>query len=132
LKLVLEIVPEEAEIIKYIYEKYACSNMGTGQIAKSLNNQGVIKKLRLNTKLPFFTSEFIVKVIDNPIYMGMISYGRRSTEKVDGTRNKFRTVKKSDFMLNEGVHEGIIAKKYGNWQRRKEIKQEENMKRNIH
>ena len=106
----LEKVPEEAEIIKFIFDKYAYSNMGAGQIAKALNNKGVIKQPRLNTKLPFFTSEFIVKVIDNPIYMGMISYGRRSTEKIDGTRNKFRTVRKSEFMLNEGVHEGIVTK----------------------
>lgn len=118
----LEVVPEEAEIVKVIYSKYVYTTMGAGQIAKYLNNMGIIKSTKHNMKLPFFTSEFIVKVLDNPVYMGMISYGRRTTEKVEGARNKFRKVKQDEYMLNEGVHEAIVTKEIWNLVQKKRIK----------
>ena len=37
---------------------------------------------------------FLKKIIDNPVYMGKIAYGRRRTEKKTGTRNEMHVVEK--------------------------------------
>ena len=45
------------------------------------------------------------------MYCGKIAYGRRRTEKIDGTRNEFHITKqpKDSYKLYEGEHEGIIS-----------------------
>ena len=48
-------------------------------------------------------------IIDNPVYMGKIAYGRRRTEKKSETRNETHVVEQSDFPVYEGVHEAIIS-----------------------
>ena len=47
------------------------------------------------------------RVDGGPVYSGKISYGRRRTEKVHGTRNEYRQVKKDDYLLVDGLHEGL-------------------------
>lgn len=48
-------------------------------------------------------------IIDNPVYMGKIAYGRRRTEKKIGTRNEMHVVEQSEFPVYEGKHEAIIS-----------------------
>ena len=48
-------------------------------------------------------------VLDNPVYMGKIAYGRRRTEKKQGTRNEMHVVEQSEFPVYEGQHEAIIS-----------------------
>ena len=36
-------------------------------------------------------------------------YGRRRTEKVHGTRNDYRLVEQDDYLLVDGLHEGIVS-----------------------
>ena len=48
-------------------------------------------------------------VLDNPVYMGKIAYGRRRTEKKQGTRNEMHVVEQSEFPIYEGQHEAIIS-----------------------
>ncbi len=48
-------------------------------------------------------------VLDNPVYMGKIAYGRRRTEKKQGTRNEMHIVEQSEFPVYEGQHEAIIS-----------------------
>ena len=38
-----------------------------------------------------------------------ISYGRRRTEKVHGTRNEYRQVKKDDYLLVDSLHEALVS-----------------------
>ncbi len=40
---------------------------------------------------------------------GKLAYGRRKNEKVSGTRNEYRIVKQENYMLHDGIHEGIIS-----------------------
>ena len=44
-----------------------------------------------------------------PVYMGKIAYGRRRTEKKQGTRNEIHVVEQSEFPVYEGQHEAIIS-----------------------
>ena len=43
------------------------------------------------------------------MYCGKIAYGRRRTEKVHGTRNDYRLVEQDDYLLVDGLHEGIVS-----------------------
>ena len=78
-------------------------------IASWLNQHGYKKKKRQNNTLDAFATSFIKGVLDNPIYCGKLAFGRRKNEKVPGTRNEYRIVKQEEYMLNDGIHEGIIS-----------------------
>ena len=67
------------------------------------------KKKRQNNTLDAFAASFIKGVLDNPVYCGKLAYGRRKNEKVSGTRNEYRIVKQENYMLHDGIHEGIIS-----------------------
>ena len=56
-----------------------------------------------------FTAHFVKLVLDNPIYCGKIAFGRRKTEKIQGSRNQFHVVKQAEYSVYEGIHEAIIA-----------------------
>ena len=68
-----------------------------------------MKKLRQNGTIPGFSASFVKSIIDNPVYMGKIAYGRRRTEKKIGTRNEMHVVEQSEFPVYEGKHEAIIS-----------------------
>lgn len=105
----LKIADDEAHMIRLIYDKFIHTTMGAATIAKQLNRQGYVKKKRQNGTLDTFTAHFVKIVLDNPIYCGKIAYGRRKNEKVQGTRNQYHVVKKEEYPVYEGVHEGIIS-----------------------
>ena len=64
--------------------------------------------------MPGFSAALIIDVLDNPIYMGKIAYGRRKTEKKIGTRNEMHVVVQEDFPIYDGLHKAIISKE--DWQ----------------
>lgn len=105
----LMIAEDEAKIIRIIYDKYIHTNMGIAGIAAYLNTHGYVKKKRQNNTLDTFATSFIKGVLDNPIYSGKLAFGRRKTEKIEGTRNQYHIVKQENYMLNDGIHEGIIS-----------------------
>ncbi len=105
----LIIAEDEAEIIRIIYDKYIHTNLGLSGIAAYLNNNGYKKKQRQNNTLNAFATSFIKSVLDNPVYCGKLAYGRRKTEKIQGTRNEFHIVKQSTFPVYDGIHEAIIS-----------------------
>ena len=105
----LMIEEEEAEIIRIIFDKYLNTSMGSIAITEYLNSHGYKKKLRQNNTLDYFTENFISKVLDNAVYCGRITYGKRTMEKVIGTRNEYRQVRQDDYIDVKGIHEGIIT-----------------------
>lgn len=107
----LIINPEEAALVKLIYEKYLYEDMGLDTIANYLNDRGYRKRKSKKTELDYFTRGLIKNILDNPVYMGKIAYGKNVTEKVKGTRDQYRRVKNDDYMLVDGLHEAIIDEK---------------------
>ena len=90
--------------------KEGCRKPGKANgIAKYLENHGIHKIARQNGKNPLFDAALIRRIIQNPVYSGKISYGRRRTEKVHGTRNEYRQVKKDDYLLVDGLHEALVS-----------------------
>ena len=105
----LEVNEEEAVAIRMIFDQYVNTDLGANGIAKYLENHGIHKIARQNGKNPLFAAVLIRRIIQNPVYSGKISYGRRRTEKVHGTRNEYRQVKKDDYLLVDGLHEALVS-----------------------
>lgn len=105
----LEIAEDEVEIIRIIFDRFIHTSEGINGVANYLNNHGYRKKLRQNNAIEGFSTTFVKKVIDNPIYMGKIAYGRRRTEKKLGSRNEMHVVAQSEYPIYEGQHEGIVS-----------------------
>ncbi len=100
---------EEAVAIRTIFDQYVNTDLGANGIAKYLENHGIHKIARQNGKNPLFDAALIRRIIQNPVYSGKISYGRRRIEKVHGTRNEYRQVKKDDYLLVDGLHEALVS-----------------------
>jgi site-specific DNA recombinase len=105
----LLIAEDEVEVVRVIYDRYIHTNDGIQGVAKYMNSHGYTKKLRQNGTIPGFSTSFVKAVLDNPVYMGKIAYGRRKTEKKMGTRNEMHVVEQSEFPIYEGQHEAIIS-----------------------
>ena len=105
----LKIDEDEAEVIRLIFDKYVNTNSGATGVAKFLNQNNIDKKVRKNGKLDKFSAGFVRGILDNPVYVGKIAYGRRTMEKVDGKRNEYRQIKTDDYILVDGIHEAIIS-----------------------
>ena len=110
----LLIADDEVEVIRIIFDRYIHTNSGIRGVATYLNDNGYTKKLRQNNTIPGFSSSFIKSVLDNPVYMGKIAYGRRRTEKKIGTRNEMHIVEQDEYPIYDGCHEAIISE--ADWQ----------------
>ena len=104
----LVIDEEEANTIKKIFEMYANTNKGLNGVASELNLLHVEKKQRQNGTLTLWTSSLIKRILDNPVYVGKLAYGRRKREKIKGTKNDYHMVYQSDYILEDGKQEAII------------------------
>ena len=110
----LFIQEDEAEAVRIIFDKYLNGNMGFHKIANYLNLQGIQKVQRNNGTLSLWGTHFIRMIIDNPVYCGKISYGRRVREKVKGSKNEYKQVPQEDYIIAEGQHEAIISEELWN------------------
>lgn len=100
--------PEEAEIVRIIFNKFVNEGLGAERICDYLNQHGYTKKKLKKNELNYFARSFIMKILDNPVYTGKIAYGRSVTEKVKGSRDEYKRVRNDDYMLVDGIHEAII------------------------
>ena len=96
------IVPEEAAIIKRIFELYVYENKGMHSIAKELNESGC--RTKNGGRFERRSIEYILK---NPLYYGMIrwNYAERGRKKIKD---------RSEWIIKKGIHEPIISEKL--WQ----------------
>lgn len=102
----LEIVPEQAETIKIIYDMYAYHNMKPSDICKYLDNLN-IKPLKSN----LWSVSSVRDILSNPTYIGKVRWKDRKIVKVfkDGKLvNTQPKNKSSDVVLVSGLHPPII------------------------
>lgn len=100
---------EEAKAIRVVFDQYVHTDMGANGLVKYLENHGIHKIQRQNGKNPLFDASLIRRILKNPVYCGKIAYGRRRTEKVHGTRNDYKLVEQDNYLLVDGLHEGIVT-----------------------
>ena len=106
---------EEAEVVRLIFDKFANSDMGYNGVAKYLNLQGIGKNRHIESDISVWSASCVECVLDNPVYAGKIAYGRRTKEKVKGSRDDFKTIRAKNFLLFDGRHEALIDE--GTWEK---------------
>lgn len=124
----LIIEPDEAEIVKIIYDKYVNEELGIDMICNYLNQHGYEKRKTRDFELNYFTRGLIVNILDNPVYTGKIAYGKSKTQKVKGTRDQYQRVKTDDYLLADGRHEAIISESL--WEAAQQKRKENSVKWN--
>ena len=103
----LSIEPQDAEIVRIIFNLYANEGMGIEAICRYLNQHGYQKSKLRERDLTHFAKPLVKTILANPVYIGKIAYGKIVTEKVKGTRDQYRRVKADNYLLAEGRHEAI-------------------------
>lgn len=100
----LEPDPQEAPIVKLIFEMYVTQNVGRVLIAKRLNEMGV--KTR---KGNLWSQASVRDILENEHYIGKVRWNRKQTVYVveDGEVRKSRPHNKS-YTLCDGKHPAII------------------------
>ncbi len=101
----LKIVPEEAKIVKMVFDWYTEEGLGTGQIANRLSDLHIPPR-----KSAEWSGSSIVNIIDNEHYIGKTMAGKRPIKKmfVDGKLVK-KPYRSKEYELYEGRHEPIIS-----------------------
>lgn len=92
------IVPEEAEIVQTIFEKYVNEGMGFFDIARYLNSLGL-----KTSHGKAFERRSIKYILQNPCYCGMIRWNRTES----GTN---RIKDKDEWIIVDGMQPAIISK----------------------
>ncbi len=92
----LEVVPEEAEIVKYIFDQYLNHNKSFLDIAKTLNNRGIKTK-----KADFFERNLIEYILNNPVYVGKVRW--------TPTGKTLRNFNNPNTIISKSIHEPIIS-----------------------
>lgn len=105
----ITIDPTDAEVVRIIFQKYVHEDMGLDSICNYLNQHGYTKKKTRAQENNYFTRTFLARILDNPVYVGKIAYGKSTTEKVKGTRDQYHRVKVDNPLIAEGKHDAIIS-----------------------
>jgi len=93
----LEVVPEEALIVKKIYTMYS-EGKGLKAIANQLNHEGYKSKKGIH-----FQVNGIRDILHNPMYIGKIRFGKNSNSHIKGRG------KDNNYIIAEGKHDPIIS-----------------------
>ncbi len=107
----LTIVPEEAEVVRLIFDKFINERLNYRQIANYLTKSGI---LTYNGKRKW-SDGTVSAILCNPVYAGMIRWAYRPQVKSfndDGTIEKKRAARNSnaDMIVIDGKHEAIVSK----------------------
>ncbi|QUH21464.1 recombinase family protein [Alkaliphilus sp. B6464] len=111
----LEIIPDEANVVKLIFELYTKGELQEDGTHNRLGVSLIVRKLN-DLKIPTikggdWTPATIRGILRNPVYMGKIRWNARPEVKkmVDGKMIKERPhAKEEDIVLVDGLHESII------------------------
>ncbi len=100
----LEVVPEEGEVVRLIFELYVAHGVGTPSIAETLNAMGAVP--RRGGRFSRSTVRFILR---NPVYTGTVVWNRnRRQRKNDGT---VRTLPNppEKWVVTPGKHPALVS-----------------------
>ena len=111
----LEPHPEQAEVVKMMFDLYVNGELLPDGTRKQLGASLITRKLNELKITPLKGGKWVVAsvrdILSNPIYAGKIRWNRRSVEKkiVGGEVIKIRPKRKAeDCLLFNGLHEPII------------------------
>lgn len=101
----LKVVPDEARIVRLIYDLYTNEGMGYITIAHHLNSMHIKTK-----RNDMWSQSSVLKVLKNEAYTGKLRWKYQPQEKrmVDGKLVKKR-IRNQKYEVHEGLHEPIIT-----------------------
>lgn len=105
----LRIEPEEAKVVRMIYDMYGVQGIGYNTIAYQLN------QMHIPSQTGTWGQTSITNILNNEVYLGKIRWRYEPTKKIvkDGMLTKKR-VNNSDYKLYDGLHEPIIGQEQWN------------------
>lgn len=95
----LVIIPEKAEVVRYIYDLSLNKELGSAKIAKLLNEDKYYKTMAPKDT---WKSGTITSILTNPIYAGHVAYKRR--ERING---KYHRLDSDDWIKANHADESI-------------------------
>lgn len=101
----LEVVPEEAQVVRMIFDWYTQDGYGTGQIAEKLSALHIKPR-----KIEEWSKAVVGKILKNEHYMGKMPWKKHRVGKiiVDGQLTKKMYLNK-EYEIYEGRHQPIIS-----------------------
>lgn len=105
---------EDASKISRIVERFNLASVDTASIVTEAEKSKDAKDGQPEPDIGVQEKAEKDKLLD-PVYCGKIAYGRRTREKVKGTKNEYKQVHAEDYILEDGQHEGIISEEL--WQK---------------
>ena len=102
----LEIIPEEAEIVRFIFDQYIKEGLPPGSIAKKLNEMGV-RAPRRDT----WVKDTVRSIIRNEHYTGRVVFNKiKQTVFVEDGQRVIKKITQDpeDIIVVPGLHEAII------------------------
>lgn len=105
----LVIVPEQAEVVIYIYELSFHREYGSAKIASTLNADDRYRALAPND---VWRSGTITSILTNPIYAGYTAYKRR-----ERTNGKYRRLDSKEWILADKPNDNITIVDRELWQK---------------
>lgn len=109
----LQIIPEQAEIVRLIFHLYLYGEQQTDGSYKRLGRQLICKKLDNMGISPTSSNKWspstLKDILQNPVYIGKVCWGKNIEKKVmtNGHTKKIRK-KNPDFEIYDGLHTAII------------------------
>lgn len=102
----LEVVPEEAEVVKSIYHLHQ-DGMTPHQIARQLTEQGI--KPPRNAEQ--WHKSTITRILQNPVYIGKIRWQKSVTARqlADDGRTVKRRIKSQNPIIVDGKHQPLVT-----------------------
>lgn len=101
----LEVIPEEAQVVRMIFDWYTQDGLGIGQIAEKLTTLHIKPR-----KVKEWSPEVVRKILVNEHYIGKLPWKKHVVGKkfVDGQLTKKRYVNK-EYEIHDGRQEPIIS-----------------------
>ncbi len=112
----LVILPEKAEVVKYIYELSLNKEFGSAKIARILNEHENYKKM---APRDIWKSGTITSILTNPIYAGYTAYKRR--ERING---RYHRLDSENWIISGKANENIKIIDSDIWNRTQEIRRQ--------
>lgn len=97
--------PEQADIVRMIFDMYTNQVMGCGNIAYELNRMGYKSYTGIS-----WTSNAVINILKNPVYSGKITWKKKQIKKsiTSGKKKDTKTRPKSEWIISDGKHDPLV------------------------
>ncbi len=100
----LVIVPEQAEVVRLMFDLYVNQGYGDTRIARYLDEHGILNY----SNVPGWERTTIRRMLNNPIYIGKIAWNKRKFVYENGKRKESTLKPIEEWDIYDGRHEAII------------------------